>query len=68
MLVDYVTEIYEQLKKEYDNPTVWLLLCQDKDRLIYVWKQVPKHNRKESNMSYLELFNLISNMVWNKRN
>ena len=29
----YVTAVDEQLKKEYDNPTIGLLLCQDKDRL-----------------------------------
>ena len=29
----YVTAVDEQLKKEYDNPTIGLLLCRDKDRL-----------------------------------
>ncbi len=29
----YVTAVDEQLKKEYDNPTIGLLLCQDKDKL-----------------------------------
>ncbi len=29
----YVTAVDEMLKKEYDNPTIGLLLCQDKDRL-----------------------------------
>lgn len=29
----YVTAIDEQLKKEYDNPTIGLLLCQNKDRM-----------------------------------
>ena len=29
----YVTAVDEQLKKEYDNSTIGLLLCQDKDRL-----------------------------------
>ena len=29
----YVTAVDEQLKKEHDNSTIGLLLCQDKDRL-----------------------------------
>ncbi|MCF0124886.1 MAG: DUF1016 family protein [Clostridia bacterium] len=29
----YVTAVDETLKKEFDNPTIGLLLCQDKDRL-----------------------------------
>ena len=29
----YVTAVDEQLKKEYDNPTIGVLLCQDKDKL-----------------------------------
>lgn len=29
----YVTAIDEKLKKEYDNPTIGLLLCQNKDKL-----------------------------------
>lgn len=33
----YVTVVDETLKKEYDNQTIGLLLCKDKDRLTVDW-------------------------------
>ena len=33
----YVTAVDETLKKEYDNQTIGLLLCEDKDRLTVYW-------------------------------
>lgn len=33
----YVTAIDEILKKEFDNPTIGLLLCKEKDRLSVEW-------------------------------
>lgn len=33
----YVTAVDETLKKEYDNQTIGLLLCKDKDRLTVDW-------------------------------
>lgn len=33
----YVTAVDETLKKEYDNPTIGLLLCKEKDRLSVEW-------------------------------
>lgn len=33
----YVTAVDEILKKEFDNPTIGLLLCKEKDRLSVEW-------------------------------
>ncbi len=33
----YVTAVDETLKHEYDNPTIGLLLCKEKDRLSVEW-------------------------------
>lgn len=37
----YVTAIDEMVKKEFDNPTIGLLLCKDKDKLSVEWALKP---------------------------
>lgn len=39
----YITAIDEILKKEFDNPTIGLLLCKEKDRLSVEWSLKGTH-------------------------
>lgn len=39
----YVTAIDETIKKDFDNPTIGLLLCKGKDKLSVEWALKPVH-------------------------
>ncbi|MEG1597803.1 MAG: PDDEXK nuclease domain-containing protein [Bacilli bacterium] len=60
----YVTAIDETIKKEYDNPTVGLLLCRGKNRLTVDWSL--KSSNVPIGVSSYELNNQIPKELLNK--
>jgi len=60
----YVTAIDETLKKEYDNSTIGLLLCKNKDKLTVDWSL--KSTNIPIGISSYEISNKLPNYLLKK--